>query len=64
MLLASDQPICGNQLVEEDEECDCGFEEDCLEVGDQCCTPAVAGDENAGCKLKPESVCRFVFPLK
>ncbi len=28
--------ICGNGVVEEGEECDCGWEEDCLE---DCCWP-------------------------
>ena len=34
----SDAPICGNGIVDEGEECDCGFESDCLDLGDNCCT--------------------------
>ena len=48
--LASDQPVCGNQIMEGDEECDCGLADDCVAVNDTCCEPA---DENGtkGCKL-------------
>ncbi|XP_005168954.2 disintegrin and metalloproteinase domain-containing protein 10 isoform X1 [Danio rerio] len=47
----SGQPICGNGLVETNEECDCGYNDQCK---DQCCYSA---DEPEGkkCKLKPET---------
>eukprot|EP00118_Oscarella_pearsei_P025240 m.307810 g.307810 ORF g.307810 m.307810 type:complete len:726 (+) comp42855_c0_seq1:27-2204(+) len=43
--------ICGNSVVDEGEECDCGFAEDC---NDLCCYPASNANE---CKLKPGAVC-------
>lgn len=53
----SGQPICGNGLVEEGEQCDCGYRNDCK---DECCYNA---DEEVGkkCKLKPDKICRYVF---
>ena len=48
--------ICGNEIVEEDEQCDCGYAEDCQ---DSCCYPQVANhDDNNACKLKDGAVCR------
>ena len=51
-------PFCGNGLVEEGEECDCGFENDCE---DQCCNPKLEdgkGDPNVECTLKGNFQCR------
>lgn len=48
----TDAAICGNQVVEEGEECDCGFKEDCKE--DMCCYNA---DEAKSCQLKPNKQC-------
>ena len=48
--------LCGNGIVEADEECDCGWEDDCK---DQCCFPQrqrVAVNEQP-CKLRPNKVC-------
>uniref|UniRef100_A0A3Q3R0Z5 ADAM10 endopeptidase n=1 Tax=Monopterus albus TaxID=43700 RepID=A0A3Q3R0Z5_MONAL len=47
----SDQPICGNRMVEEDEECDVGHDDK-----DLCCYSA---KEPVGvqCRLKPGKVC-------
>ena len=39
--------ICGNTIVEGDEECDCGFKENCKSP---CCDPNT-------CRLKPNAVC-------
>ncbi|XP_037530181.1 disintegrin and metalloproteinase domain-containing protein 10 [Nematolebias whitei] len=49
--LVSDQPICGNQIVEEGEECDVGHNDT-----DVCCFSA---KEPVGvqCRLKPGKVC-------
>lgn len=49
----SDQPICGNQIVEGDEECDVGHNHK-----DLCCFGA---KEPVGvqCRLKPGKVCRY-----
>ncbi|XP_074838116.1 disintegrin and metalloproteinase domain-containing protein 28 [Carettochelys insculpta] len=42
-------PVCGNNFVEEGEECDCGTPEECTNV---CC-------EAMTCKLKPDAKCGF-----
>ncbi|XP_040896880.1 disintegrin and metalloproteinase domain-containing protein 10 [Toxotes jaculatrix] len=49
--VVSDQPICGNQIVEEDEECDVGHNDT-----DLCCYSA---KELSGvqCRLKPGKAC-------
>lgn len=52
---ASDQPICGNSIVEEGEECDIGHNDT-----DLCCYSA---KETVGvqCRLKPGKVCRYLL---
>ncbi|MBN3296285.1 ADA10 protein, partial [Amia calva] len=52
----SGQPICGNGLVENGEECDCGYSDQCK---DQCCYDANQA-ENVKCKLRPGKKCRQV----
>ncbi|XP_067399806.1 zinc metalloproteinase-disintegrin-like ohanin [Emydura macquarii macquarii] len=42
-------PVCGNNFVEEGEECDCGTPEECTNI---CC-------EAETCKLKPKAKCGF-----
>ena len=50
-------PICGNQIVEYGEECDCGFVEQC-EQFDKCCIPASRQDSSAGCEIdSTKGVC-------
>nr|XP_039260470.1 disintegrin and metalloproteinase domain-containing protein 10-like [Styela clava] len=52
----SDLPICGNAILDEGEECDCGYADQCEEVFDQnCCYPA--DDKKNGCKLKSKAKC-------
>ncbi|XP_044293343.1 zinc metalloproteinase-disintegrin-like ohanin isoform X2 [Varanus komodoensis] len=43
------KPVCGNDFVEEGEECDCGSPEECK---NECCDAAT-------CKLKPGAKCGF-----
>lgn len=46
-------PFCGNKIVEGDEECDCGYEEqECMEV---CCYPRE--HTGKGCTRKPRAIC-------
>jgi disintegrin and metalloproteinase domain-containing protein 10 len=57
----SDGAFCGNKIVEEGEECDCGFDEtECVE---QCCYPRQSGNLNPEqnkekrCTRKPNTEC-------
>lgn len=50
----SGQPICGNGLVEGEEQCDCGYSDQCK---DACCYDANEV-EGKKCKLKPGKICR------
>uniref|UniRef100_A0A8C1TQR3 Disintegrin and metalloproteinase domain-containing protein 10 n=1 Tax=Cyprinus carpio TaxID=7962 RepID=A0A8C1TQR3_CYPCA len=49
----SGQPICGNGLVEANEQCDCGYGDQCK---DKCCYDADQPDE-VKCKLKRGFLC-------
>ena len=56
MILEPKMALCGNGVVEEGEECDCGWEEDCEE---ECCWPQRT-DYPAGqkpCTLRPNKPC-------
>ncbi|GAB1599513.1 disintegrin and metalloproteinase domain-containing protein 10 isoform X2 [Argonauta hians] len=46
--------FCGNKLVEEDEECDCGYKEDC--ANNNCCHYRNSKEGNE-CTLKPNANC-------
>ena len=53
--VSSDAPICGNQIVDGgEEECDCGFKEDCDALGDKCCYPADHEEKSKRCKRKTD----------
>ncbi|CAF0780039.1 unnamed protein product [Didymodactylos carnosus] len=45
---------CGNRNVEDDEECDCGFTDECT---DKCCYPAGGPNAKLGCRLRSGSLC-------
>ncbi|XP_060923609.1 disintegrin and metalloproteinase domain-containing protein 10 [Limanda limanda] len=49
----SGQPICGNGLVEDGEQCDCGYSDQCK---DPCCYNANEEDGKK-CKLQPGKIC-------
>lgn len=49
--------ICGNKVVEEGEECDCGYVEDESCVEDICCQ---GRNSTGGCKRLPGKNCRLV----
>lgn len=52
--------MCGNKVVEEGEECDCGWDDECTE---QCCNPQSSDSSGPkGCTLKPNAACRYVKP--
>ncbi|XP_075534887.1 disintegrin and metalloproteinase domain-containing protein 10 homolog [Dermacentor variabilis] len=48
-------PICGNNIVEGTEECDCGMDES--ECTDNCCHPRHGEDSTLGCRLKEPAAC-------
>ncbi|KAA0723306.1 Disintegrin and metalloproteinase domain-containing protein 10 [Triplophysa tibetana] len=49
----SGQPICGNGLVEANEQCDCGYSDQCK---NKCCYSANEPDGKK-CTLRPEALC-------
>ena len=54
--MESDKPICGNKVVEDGEQCDCGDDQTCTE---DCCIPAsvTAVPNNRQCSLKINTEC-------
>ncbi|XP_077994066.1 disintegrin and metalloproteinase domain-containing protein 10-like [Glandiceps talaboti] len=46
--------FCGNGIVDEGEECDCGFEDQC---DDNCCTAQTNDGDSDACKLKGGATC-------
>ena len=53
---------CGNKIVEECEDCDCGRPEECLEV-DKCCVARDDARNIPGCTIRRGKQCRCVLPL-
>ena len=49
--------ICGNKVVEEGEECDCGYVDDKSCIDDICC---IGRNKTLGCKRRPGKNCRLV----
>ncbi len=51
------ESICGNEVVEPGEECDCGWAEDCTE---SCCFPMQSNPpkNEIPCRLRPNVICR------
>ena len=52
--------ICGNEVVEKGEECDCGWEDECK---DQCCYPQTSSNptHHKPCTRRPGARCRYVY---
>ncbi|KAH7945529.1 hypothetical protein HPB49_011957 [Dermacentor silvarum] len=48
-------PVCGNQIVEGDEQCDCGLNE--AECTDKCCYARHAENKSLACRLRPFARC-------
>ena len=57
LALVSDQPICGNQIMEDGEECDVGHNDT-----DPCCYSAKESLA-VQCRLKPNKICRYGTPF-
>nr|CAB3219987.1 disintegrin and metalloproteinase domain-containing protein 10-like [Phallusia mammillata] len=53
----SNQPVCGNNIIDQDEDCDCGYTDTCVALGDTCCNPADYEDRTMRCKLKAAAQC-------
>ena len=67
-MLAAAEAICGNMVVEEGEECDCGYDDDESCRQDRCCQGRPSSTESdsnnaIGCKLRPGKTCRLVCQL-
>ena len=58
LISGSYAPVCGNQLLDHGEECDCGFQDSCVELNDSCCYPGDFENASLRCKLKDTVQCR------
>lgn len=61
--IRSEEAFCGNRIVEGNEQCDCGFANDCNNAlhPDKCCYPQEAGPQK--CQRYLNATCRLVFVL-
>lgn len=54
----TNDPFCGNKIVELGESCDCGYNDiDCGQQELKCCYPRDAADKNNRCKLRLHASC-------
>ena len=58
--------FCGNKIVEDGEECDCGYDDE--ECEESCCYPRVVSEPDKalnpgaqGCKRRPGNRLDFIF---
>eukprot|EP00058_Branchiostoma_floridae_P012383 XP_002597871.1 hypothetical protein BRAFLDRAFT_128419 [Branchiostoma floridae] len=54
----ADSAICGNGIVEEGEQCDCGYQDQCDRMGDVCCNGQFQEGSPIACTLKQGAICR------
>lgn len=61
--IASEGAFCGNKIVEDGEECDCGYDDG--ECDDKCCYPRQVADRDRfrnisarGCARRVQTECR------
>ena len=55
--LDTEAAFCGNMVTEDDEQCDCGYEDDCTE--EVCCNAKDAPTEQGQqCRLREGADCR------
>lgn len=52
--------ICGNKVIEDGEECDCGYKIDDLCKKDICCVGRDIKSKGSGCKRSKNVICRSV----
>lgn len=56
--IAAAEAVCGNMVVEEGEECDCGYQEDKSCTEDTCCQGRSGAQSAEGdCELVPDKTC-------
>lgn len=64
-ITASEGAFCGNKIVEDGEECDCGYDD--IECDDKCCYPRQVTDRDRyrnssarGCARRAQTECRYI----
>ncbi|KAL7673978.1 hypothetical protein ACOME3_000263 [Neoechinorhynchus agilis] len=56
-LVSETDGFCGNRIVESSEDCDCGYEDECVQQNDKCCYPADYPYVKLRCKLRKNALC-------